>query len=120
MDTAGSYDFLSDAVDPVNWDNYLFLYLNSFDPLDQFANVIIGNDDLPSIGLSGFNGVNLSTGTTYVLVTTGFTNFDTGAFENTITGPGNVITDLAVAVPEPLSGSLVGMALAATLMRRRR
>lgn len=120
VDVAGSYDFLSEAIAPENWDNYLFLYQSNFNPLDQFADVIIGNDDFPAIGRSGFNGVNLSTNTTYVLVTSGFGNDDAGTFNNTITGPGNVQRDLAVAVPEPLTGSLLGMALATTLMRRRR
>ena len=114
VDTAGSYDFLSTSL--VGWDNYLFLYHTSFQPLDPFNNVIIGNDDFPNIGVSGFNGVNLTNGADYFLITTGFSNSDDGEFRNSITGPGNV------NVPEPVTASLAAVALTAAglvLCRRR-
>jgi len=39
--TSGSYSFLSTATNPVNWDNFLFLYQNSFNPNARLTNVII-------------------------------------------------------------------------------
>lgn len=47
---SGSYNFLSEAIAPANWDNYLFLYQNSFNPGAPLSNALIGNDDYPTIG----------------------------------------------------------------------
>jgi hypothetical protein len=110
----GLYDFLSEATNPVNWDNYTFLYSGSFNPLSAFTNVIIGNDDLVSIGRSGFN-VNLTTGTNYIFVTTGFAQGDAGAFRTTIRGPGT-----ATVVPEPSTYVLIATGLAGLAVARRR
>ncbi len=78
-----TFEFLSLATSPSNWDNYTFLYQNSFNPLTPFTNVLIGNDDFPSVGRSGFS-YSLNSGTQYFLVTTGFANTDSGSFTNTI------------------------------------
>src|SRR5580698_4690093 len=32
VDTAGIYALVSNAIDPFGWDNYTFLYVNTFDP----------------------------------------------------------------------------------------
>ncbi|MCS6774946.1 MAG: proprotein convertase P-domain-containing protein [Chloroherpetonaceae bacterium] len=80
----GAYDFLSLGTNPVNWDNFLVLYRTSFNPAAPLSNVIIANDDFPSVGRSGFNGVNLIAGTTYHIVTTGFSNTSAGEFTNTV------------------------------------
>lgn len=113
---AGAYDFLSVAT--TGWDNYLFLYQTSFDPTDQFANVIIGNDDFPVIGMSGFDGVNLLTGVSYLAVSTGFANDDFGAYVLTISGPGT-ITIGGGAVPEPATWAIMilGFGLVGGAMR---
>lgn len=117
--TAGAYDFVSSATTQ-GYDNYLHLYHTSFNPVSQFTNIIIGNDDFPTPGISGFNGVNLSTGVSYFLVTSGFNNDDFGAFTNRITGPGN-ITPGGTPIPEPSTWALAGLGLAAAgLLRRRR
>ena len=52
---AGLYSLQSTAVTPSAWDNSSFLYVNSFNPASQFTNILIGNDDNPSTGLSGFS-----------------------------------------------------------------
>jgi hypothetical protein len=112
---SGAYDFLSLAAG--NWDNFLFLYSPSFDPGSPLVNGVIGNDDFPSIGRSGFNGVNLSAGVNYVLVTTGYANSSFGAYTNSITGMGSV-----VVVPEPGTYGLMALGLlgVGALVRRRK
>ena len=69
----------------------LFLYADAFNPSSPLANAVIGNDDFPSIGLSGFNNVSLTAGRTYYLVTTGFANTDFGAYTSQISGPGSLV-----------------------------
>jgi hypothetical protein len=101
--TAGSYNFVSNATNPVGWDNYLFLYSPAFNALQPLTNALIGNDDFPSTGVSGFS-INLVSGVSYTLVTTGFDNTDAGNFTNTISGPGPFIVGTA---PEPGSGILI-------------
>src|SRR5271170_791396 len=83
VDTPGLYSLFSMATDPLGWDNYTFLYVTSFDPTNPLQNVVIGNDDDPVTGSSGFDAT-LITNTNYFLVTTGFSDFDAGAFQNTI------------------------------------
>jgi hypothetical protein len=117
----GSYDFLS--VADGGWDNYLFLYTGSFDPNDQFANVLIGNDDFEGdIGLSGFSYA-LTAGTTYLAVSSGFANTDFGAYTLRITGPGDITPgDGGGGVPEPATWAMMiaGFGLVGASARRRR
>lgn len=117
VDQSGSYTFQSTATNPVNWDNYSFLYQFAFDQTQQFLNVLIGNDDNPSIGLSGFT-YSLVAGVNYYLVQTGFGNASFGAYSTEIQGPGNITLD-SISVPEPASLALVGAALLAALGRRK-
>lgn len=120
VDTRGQYDLLSGAIDPLAWDNYLFLYKNSFNPSDPLANGRIANNnlfDLPVPGISGFTNVLLNPGVTYFLVTSGFDNDDIGAFTNIITGPGNISLITPIPTPALLPG-LVGMGFAAWRKKR--
>ncbi|WP_218082687.1 PEP-CTERM sorting domain-containing protein [Anthocerotibacter panamensis] len=122
VNLSGSYTFLSLGVTPTNWDNYTFLYQNTFSPTAQLTNALTGNDDNPTIGRSGFT-FNLTAGTQYFFVTTGFANTDTGIFNNTITGPGNIFAGSPSAVPEPASmaGMLAfGAVGVATRLRRQK
>jgi hypothetical protein len=91
----GAYSFLSTA----NWDNYSFLYSGTFNSLSPLTNILTGNDDSPTIGLSGFS-YNLTANSPYVLVITGFENKDSGTFRNTITGPGRIQFGSSARVPE--------------------
>ena len=95
---AGLYSLQSTAVPSSGWDNYTFLYMNGFNPASPLANVLRGNDDNPTPGLSGFS-INLLAGTTYFFVTTGVLNADFGTFSNTFSGPG-AITLGSPSVPE--------------------
>jgi hypothetical protein len=97
VNTAGSYDISSVQN---GFDGYIFLYRDSFDPTNQFANCVGGNDDgLGGIGTSDMLGVPLDANRTYIIVTTGFGNSDFGPFTNTISGPGNITLGAFVAAP---------------------
>lgn len=112
--TSGTYNFLSLSVTPANWDNFTFLYLGSFNPSSPLTNVLIGNDDNPTIGRSGFS-YNLVAGSTYAFVTTGFANTDAGTFNNSIT---------QAVVPEPSAWAVLSLgavgACVVALRRRQR
>lgn len=96
VSTPGSYTFRSVATSSA-YDNYLFLYAGTFNHLTPLTNVRLGNDDNPNVGQSGFT-LNLTTGVTYNLITTGYSNGDAGNFTNTIDGPGTV--NATAAAPE--------------------
>jgi hypothetical protein len=98
----GTYHFTSLGINPLNWDNYTFLYETNLDASQPLTNVLIGNDDENStIGVSSFDFA-LSTGVVYFFVTTGFENSDFGGFANAITGPGKV-----GLIPEPGAATLM-------------
>ncbi|MCP5285493.1 MAG: PEP-CTERM sorting domain-containing protein [Burkholderiaceae bacterium] len=98
------------------WDQFLFLYAGSFDPTAPLLNGVIGNDDYDStIGRSGFD-VDLTTGTAYYLVTTGFGNDDSGRFLNVVRGPGDILP----VVPEPGTYAMLAMGLFAVSLAVRR
>jgi hypothetical protein len=113
VDASGSYSFNSSSP----YDNYGFLYQGSFNPTDQFTNVIVGIDDIN--GDDYAFTTNLNIGTNYFLVSTGFDNSDFGTFTTTIDGPGNVSSGASTSVPEPFTviGTLVG---GTTAMRMRK
>ena len=115
VNLAGSYVFQSTAT-TVGFDNFSFLYFTSFNPATPFTNVLIGNDDNPVIGLSGFT-FNLTAGTNYIFVITGFLNDDFGTFSNSITGPGNILGIGGPAgVPESGPGMILFGLIAAGLV----
>jgi hypothetical protein len=89
VSTAGIYTLTSTATVPTGWDNYLFLYAGSFNPTGPLSNVMIGNDDFPIVGVSGF-GISLAPGTTYFAVTTGFANSKSGDYSLLVDGPGYI------------------------------
>lgn len=113
----GSYVFQNTALVPAAWDNFTFVYQNAFNASTPLVNGLIGNDDNPSLGLSGFTTA-LSTGINYFYVTTGFAPVNFGTFSASITGPGNVI--IAAGVPEPSTYALMALGLAGVLVGARR
>lgn len=112
---AGNYTFTSIGVLPVNWDNALFLYNGSFNPLNPLNNILIGMTGYQQVnqGTSSFN-IALATGT-YVLVTTGVFNADFGTAANTALGPGTIS-----ATPEPSPIVMIGIGLVMIGAKRRR
>ncbi len=88
VDVSGLYTIDSDQ-DGGAWDGYLFLYETCFDPLDQTTNFVAGDDDGPGgLGTSQILDINLTAGTEYYIITTGFGAGDFGAFTTTISGVG--------------------------------
>jgi PEP-CTERM motif len=109
--TTGSYNFLSLATGA--WDNFLVLYSPTFNPAAGLSNALAANDDGPppaGIGSAGFTA-NLTAGSTYVLVTTGFGNSDVGAFTNSY--------NLTSAVPEPGQLAMLALGLIGVTATRR-
>ncbi|HUN09303.1 MAG TPA: hypothetical protein PLQ56_22050 [Aggregatilineales bacterium] len=94
--TTGNYAVSS--IQP-GWDGYIFVYSGSFDPLNQTANFVAGDDDgNGGIGTSDIASVPLSVGITYYLVTTAFENGEEGTFTNTVSGPGTVTFGIPASV----------------------
>lgn len=111
--------------DGAQYDAFLFVYANAFDPIDPLTNGFAADDDgSTGPGSSEMMGLSLSAGTTYFLVTSAFdpapTAFGSGAgpFTNTISGPGDVLLDGAV-VPVPAALWLLISGLAGLRMMRR-
>ncbi len=107
------------------YDGFIFLYANNFDPLDPLMNGVAADDDgATGAGSSEIMGISLSAGTTYYLVTSSFdpavTAFGSGAgpFENTISGPGTV--ELVSNVPLPAAAWLLMSGLLGLGVFRRR
>ena len=93
----------------------------AFNAATPLANVIIGDDDSNPSSFRDYKfTTNLTTGTNYFLVSTGFQNVDSGAFTTTIDGAGNVNPTGSTSVPEPFTivGTLVG-GTAALRMRKK-
>lgn len=101
VNVSGLYNFgsVSDG-----FDNYVLLYEDTFDPTQPGLNLLNENDDSPVVGRSGFLGQQLTAGTTYHFVTTGFDQTEAGAFTNTISGPGTL-----TPVPAPSGLAVMGL-----------
>lgn len=104
----------------MGYDGYLHLYESSFDPLDQFTNLIAGNDDYNTLYAAQMANVSLTSGTDYIIVNSGYSNDDFGTYTTTVAGPGEIqIGNDCPTVPVPTSLGLVAMGCLSLLRRRR-
>lgn len=105
----GSYDIASVQ----DYDGYLHLYANGFDPVDQLVGLFAAADDGPGgIGTSNLNAVTLSAGTDYYLITSAFEFGEEGEFENEICGPGLAYQPVFVYVSAHTNGTVGGVSYA--------
>ena len=88
--TTGKYDILSDQ----DYDGYLHIYENSFDPADPMTNVIGGDDDNTNgngaAHGSKIEGLSLTAGTTYIIVGSGYGTTGIGTISFWIEGAATV------------------------------
>jgi subtilisin family serine protease len=86
VDVTGVYAIASSQ----DYDGYLHLYVNSFDPSNQCANLLAGNDD--DALLPGSSGITttLDAAATYIIVTSAFEAGGEGSFSNAVSGPGQI------------------------------
>lgn len=97
------------------FDTYLVLYANAFDPDAPLVNVLLANDDAGDF-LGSFLSTNLALGS-YVAVATTFSPEFSGPYTLTIEGP-----DVGSLVPEPETWALliVGLGLVGGALRARK
>ena len=85
VDTGGTYDMASQQ----NYDGYLHLYQDNFDPNSPCTNYLNGDNDGITLNRSELDH-SLEAGRVYYLITSGNLASNAGNFSNTITGPGTV------------------------------
>ena len=127
VSASGMYDITSiQGLDSQGdqYDGFIFLYANNFDPLNPLANGVGADDDgTGGAGTSDKLGLSLSAGSTYYLVTSAFDpalsafGSGSGPFTNTISGPGDISLS-GVPLPAAIWFMLTGLA-GLGMMRRR-
>ncbi|MBF2098664.1 MAG: hypothetical protein IGQ88_09850 [Gloeomargaritaceae cyanobacterium C42_A2020_066] len=123
VDTNGFYTLFSESTTIIAglffYNNFLVFYETSFDPTNPLINVIASASDDINSGFV-FLPLQLTAGTSYFLVTTGFDNGDFGTFTNTITGPqGSHITLGSTPTPVPVPPAALGLLLTSVLSARK-
>jgi len=107
---AGQYSFTLSA-DFHDFSPFLVLYEDNFDPSTPLSNALIAGDLFT---------VDLTVGTTYIIVPTRITSGFDGAFHGTISGPGEIEPVGGVVIPEPTTMLLFATGLAGLAVKIRR
>lgn len=95
VDVTGSYTFSSSQT---GFDGFIFIYQNEFNPSTPLVNFVAGDDDAVATNTSLIT-TNLTAGTTYFFITTGFDPTDFGNFTTTVNGAGTITcTQLGVSL----------------------
>ncbi|GGY05865.1 PEP-CTERM sorting domain-containing protein [Massilia dura] len=110
VDEDGEYAF---TLHGLGFDTFLLLYENAFDPNAALTNGVAANDDLLNTRTSGFPA-ELSAGTQYFAVVTGFEAGEAGQYSLTVSGDGTIS-----AVPEPSAWLMLAFGLTALACRQR-
>ena len=90
VSTSGTYDLLNVSNTFPGGDSFFALYQGSFDPANPLTNLVYANDDIGGADPRAEINCPLVAGTVYILVTSPLVAGFTGAFTNSITGPGNI------------------------------
>ena len=106
--TTGVYNFdaVSDTVLP--WDDFVTLYQNSFNPASPLTNAIAANDSVHLAGSdAGLRNLQLTAGTPYIMVASGFSFNQFGAYHgNLYTGGGEYPPVIPDAIAAGISATL--------------
>ncbi len=115
--------YLMETTEPSEFDTFITLYRDVFNPSAAMTNAIAADDDGGPGSLSIINR-SLFSGVDYFLVVSGFANSDMGSYSgrfNTVNGNGQVVLgSVQNRVPEPTTLMLVPMAVAGLALARRR
>lgn len=103
VNVSGEYTI---ATEYENFDGYVHLYDEQFNPFDPFLGCIDGDDDSGPGGLSTsqLNNVFLHAGRSYYIVNSGFNDTDSGTYTTRISGPGGVFLQAGTFSLAALSG----------------
>ena len=101
----GLYDILNPSANlTISNDPYIYLYQDSFDPIEPTVNLIAYDDDSGGNLLFQLSGVEFNSQTSYFLVATSYLPSSTGTFDIVVSGVGSVEFGGSVqnpTIPEP-------------------
>ncbi len=100
VNTTGEYSFRCTGTTPLDWNVYLLLYRDAFDPSNPLLNVVIGDDDSAGGYAAGFTST-LQAGTRYFIVITGGDNASYGLYNLEVSGPDNAMLEPQMLIEQP-------------------
>ncbi len=109
VSTTGDYTFKCTGTTPIDWNVYLMLYRDAFDPANPLQNVVIGDDDSAGGHAAGFT-ITLQAGSRYFIVISGADNAAFGLYSLQVSGPDSAMLEPNMLIEQPanrgfLSGS---------------